>query len=92
MTHKTEVEQWNDIEVSTTISIPQKIKEDCKRKGIKLKRCFMIGYQKIVSGDIDQTKQNNQEIAELRAGNEKLQRKITELSLKVYDLEKKNGN
>lgn len=89
-TEKIETEQFNDLEVPTTISIPNRIKEDCKRKGIKFKRCFLIGYHSLASGEVSQTKQNNQEIKELREGNAKLQRKMTELSLKILDLEKKN--
>jgi cell division protein FtsB len=89
MGKKIESEQWNDIEVPTSINLPQKIKEDCRRSGIKFKRCFLVGYHQLKNDGVGQTQKNNKEIEELKQGNDKLQKKITELSLKIYDLEQK---
>ena len=77
-----------EAEVTTTIQIPVSIKQDCKRRGIKLKRCFLVGYNEVVNGGIEMRKQNNQDMQDLKDGNKKLQTKLSETHLKFYDLEK----
>jgi len=83
--------ELDEICETTTMAIPTRIKNECKKRGIPYKRCFLVGYQKLVGGETDQLKKNNKEISELVEGNSKLHRKLTELSLKVHDLEKKLG-
>jgi hypothetical protein len=75
-------------EVLTSIKIPREMKHECKKRGIPYKRCFVVGFNKLVNGEADQTKVNNRQIEELQQDNQKMQRKLTELALKLYRLEK----
>ena len=91
MAKKYEREDLHQVEESTSITIPVNMKKTCKDKGISYKQCFLVGFNHIVNGGVNETKQRNKEINDLIEGNGKLHRKLTELSLKVHDLEKKFG-
>lgn len=89
MARRFETEDLNSPEEVTSVSIPINIKKSCRDKGLTYKRCFLVGYHKLVNGEVDQIKENNKKIAEIEQGNMKLQRKITELSLELADLREK---
>jgi hypothetical protein len=67
------------------------MKDYCKKNGIKYKQCFVAGYEFLKKGKVENRKEKTQEIEEILEGNRRLQRKLTELALKVRDLEAKKG-
>jgi len=78
----------SEVEVATSVNIPVSMKKICKERGIGYKQCFLIGFDQVVNGGIEKRKEINEEIINLIEGNKKLHRKLTELSLKIRDLEK----
>lgn len=83
--------ELEDVDIVTSVRIPRMMKKDCKNKGIQLRQCFLLGYKKLTSGEVDSVKQLNAELVEMKQGNDRLHAKLTEMSLRILDLEKKNG-
>lgn len=75
----------------TTMLIPLEVKKGCKAKGLQYKHVFLAGYNFLTDGSVQQKKQKTKEIEEILVGNRRLQTKVTELSLKIADMERKNG-
>ena len=80
MAKQYETEEMNATEELTSMTIPVWMKKKCKKKGIPYKRCFLVGFNKLISGEIDQISQNNKTI-------DKLQGLLTTLSLRTHALE-----
>ena len=74
----------------TTMLIPIDAKEECKKRGLQYKHVFMAGYNFLTKGGVEERKIFNAEMKELKEGNTRLQGKLTEISLKMHDLEQKN--
>ena len=91
MTKKTQEKPQPENEL-TTMKIPLEMKRFCKNNDIPYRRCFSVGYNFLIKGGADQTKENNREIEEMREDNVKIQRKLREIALKLADMGRKNEN
>jgi len=90
MTGKNEKKNEPENEL-TTMKIPLEMKRFCKKNDISYRRCFIAGFNFLESGGVAEKKQKTEEINEILNGNRRLQRKLTELALKIQDLEQKKG-
>jgi hypothetical protein len=70
----------------TTLDIPEHIKKDCKKRGVMLKRIFLMGYERL---QYDNTTPFKEQVAALERKVELTQRLAAKYYTRCVELEEK---